>query len=208
MKGACLVLFGLHAALGVSLRDMMLASETNSTPFKVGRSDVDGDGHNESASLASLLNREPSEVLRSLLGPFAQHLKPPLVKLSRGAGVTSKEELDTVEDVIEALIAPAVNSERSGPLSLVLQLEGLGDALDASIFHPLLASILPLSNRTTAHLYISARDGSALENHTDVTEIVVWQLLGRKEWLHCHDATPSQQSLPFLDANEPNALAA
>ena len=44
MKGACLVLFGLHAALGVSLRDMMLASETNSTPFKVGRSDVDGDG--------------------------------------------------------------------------------------------------------------------------------------------------------------------
>ena len=59
MKGACLVLVGLHAALGISLRDMMLASETNSAPFKVGRSDVDGDGHiayDESTSLASLLN--------------------------------------------------------------------------------------------------------------------------------------------------------
>ena len=37
MKGACLlVLVGLHAALGVSLRDMMLASETNSAPSRWG----------------------------------------------------------------------------------------------------------------------------------------------------------------------------
>ena len=144
-----------------------MASEINSTSFTVERLDVNGDGHiayGESADLAHLLNRAV-QVLRSLLEPFAHQFKPPFVKQRRGAGVKSQEELDTAESAITSLTAPSA-TRTPGPLSLVLQLEGLGDALDASVFRPLLASILPLSNRTTAHLYISARDGSALENST------------------------------------------
>ena len=41
------------------------------------------------------------------------------------------------------------------------------------------------------HVYISSQGASALPNHTDVTEIVVLQLLGRKEWLYCREKPPS-----------------
>lgn len=39
----------------------------------------------------------------------------------------------------------------------------------------------------TVHLYLSGRDMSALGNHTDVTDIVVLQLDGEKEWLLCKE---------------------
>jgi hypothetical protein len=39
---------------------------------------------------------------------------------------------------------------------------------------------------TTVHVYIGAPGGSALKNHTDVTDIVVQQLSGSKEWLICN----------------------
>ena len=55
---------------------------------------------------------------------------------------------------------------------------------------------LPLGNGATAHVYISSEGASALTNHTDVTEILVVQLLGRKEWLHCREK-PSG-ALPFV----------
>lgn len=37
----------------------------------------------------------------------------------------------------------------------------------------------------TVHLYMSAPETAALNNHTDVTDIAVLQLDGAKEWLLC-----------------------
>lgn len=50
----------------------------------------------------------------------------------------------------------------------------------------------------TIHLYISSPGVSALDNHTDITDIVVLQLDGAKEWLLC---TEKQPSMVFDDIN-------
>ena len=62
-----------------------------------------------------------------------------------------------------------------------------------------LLRIGPGRGETTAHVYMSNGDASALENHTDVTEILVVQLLGRKAWLYCtadESVTRRNGSLP------------
>ena len=61
---------------------------------------------------------------------------------------------------------------------------------------------LPL-NDMTAHVYVSNQGASALKNHTDVTEILVLQLVGRKEWLYCRER--EEPVLPWLPA-ETSAL--
>jgi hypothetical protein len=97
----------------------------------------------------------------------------------------------TVDEVV-AMIARGTE-----PRSVVLRLEHLlHDILDQqgasaralpSPFAALLEPFLPLAvaHGTTAHIYLSSRRSSALENHTDTTEIAVLQLLGSKEWLYC-----------------------
>ena len=137
----------------------------------------------------------PNLTLRTILEPFASKLSLPFVKLTNGAGGESTAQTDlpgTLDEVVEMMTRP------SDPWSVVLCLEELDPESDRMppLFQDLLAPVLPLSskrerNTTTAHVYISGAGASALPNHTDVTEIVVLQLLGRKEWLYCREKPPS-----------------
>ena len=137
----------------------------------------------------------PNLTLRTILEPFASKLSRPFVKLTNGAGGESTARTDlpgTLDEVVEMMTRP------SDPWSVVLCLEELDPESDRMppLFQDLLAPVLALSskqerNTTTAHVYISGAGASALPNHTDVTEIVVLQLLGRKEWLYCREKPPS-----------------
>lgn len=51
-----------------------------------------------------------------------------------------------------------------------------------------------LAGGGTVHLYMSSPGTAALANHTDVTDIVVLQLDGAKEWLLCSEKQPQQQA--------------
>ena len=116
-----------------------------------------------------------------MLEPFYAKLYPPHTKFAGAGGVPLDEQLwpESVEEVI------AMISQEHEPRSFVLHLEELEAAPPP--FAEMLEPFLPL-NDMTAHVYVSNQGASALKNHTDVTEILVLQLLGRKEWLYCRGA--------------------
>ena len=129
--------------------------------------------------------------LRTMLEPFYAKLRPPHTKFAGAGGVPLDERLwpESVEDVI------AMISQEREPRSFVLHLEELEAAPPP--FAEMLEPFLPL-NDMTAHVYVSNQGASALKNHTDVTEILVLQLLGRKEWLYCRER--EEPVLPWLPA--------
>lgn len=51
-----------------------------------------------------------------------------------------------------------------------------------------------LEDGGTIHLYVSAPEMAALDNHTDTTDIVVLQLEGEKEWILCTEKEDSMDS--------------
>ena len=129
----------------------------------------------------------PTLTLLSVLEAFEDKLVPPFIKLTRGAGGEPSAQEDLPTDLDEAV---DMMTRPRDPWSMVLRLENLASHAMPAFFTELLEPVLPLSggansSRSTAHVYISGHGASALPNHTDVTEIVVLQLLGRKEWLYC-----------------------
>ena len=129
--------------------------------------------------------------LRTLLEPFDAKLRLPHVKVTGAGGVP----LDARAWPQSADDAIAMIEQQSAPRSIVLLLEELEAA--PSPFAEMLRPFLPLTN-VTAHVYISNQGASALKNHTDVTEVLVLQLLGRKEWLYCRER--EELVLPWLPA--------
>ena len=131
----------------------------------------------------------PKLTLLSVLEAFAGKLVPPFMKLTRGAGGEPSSPEDMPADVHEAV---EMMTRPRDPWSMVLRLENLASHSMPAFFRELLEPMLPLSggansSRSTAHVYVSGHGASALPNHTDVTKIVVLQLLGRKEWLYCRE---------------------
>ena len=137
--------------------------------------------------------------LRTMLEPYDSKLRKPYVKFAGAGGEPLDEQLwpESVDDAI-AMIA-----QHSEPRSIILMLEELDVA--PSPFAEMLRPFLPFTN-LTAHVYISNQGASALKNHTDTTEVLVLQLLGRKEWLHCREREPVV--LPWLPAAAKSALSA
>ena len=95
--------------------------------------------------------------------------------------------------------APATFAEMYGrlvdadePFSAVLRLEHLEEAPVEA-----LRRLAPVDlTRDTAHVYLSSPGASALANHTDVTDVLVIQLVGSKEWIFC---PPRQDSVTVFD---------
>ena len=187
-------------ALGARLYDTVLASEHASAPFFVAAPDGDA----------------PTMSLRSLLEPFAGHFRTPFAKMTR---VFDGEPVDdtgadlTVDELIEMLTRRVTRADEhlgafslgtEEPMSIMLRLEKLASARAASPFRELIAPFLPLdtngTNAMTAHVYLSSEGAAALANHTDVTDIVIVQLLGHKGWLYCPErlADPSNSPFPFV----------
>ena len=138
----------------------------------------------------------PNVTLRAILEPFAaERFEAPFAKFTHGAGEAA-DEATAPRGVDEAI---GMITHPREPTSIVLRLEELAPREVPAAFHPWLAPFSPLSNGTTAHVYVSSEGGSALANHTDVTEILVVQLLGRKEWLHCREKS---NLAPFLAVSE------
>ena len=141
---------------------------------------------------AATQDPSPDLTLRDLLEPFENRLRQPYVKFSQGSG-RARGRAGRAAAVSEAIGMVMSPRER---VSMVLRLEELGPR--RASYRPLdpwLDPFLPLANGTTAHVYVSSEGASALANHTDVTEILVVQLLGQKEWLHCREKT---NLAPFL----------
>ena len=137
--------------------------------------------------------------LRQMLAPFEAKLHKPYAKFAGAGGVPLAEQL-WPENGDDAL---AMIAQEHEPRSVVLHLEELEAA--PAPFAEMLRPFLPLTN-LTAHVYISNAGASALKNHTDKTEVLVLQLLGRKEWLHCRER--EEPVLPWLPDASPSALAA
>ena len=187
-------------ALGARLYDTVLASEHASAPFFVAAPDGDA----------------PTMSLRSLLEPFAGHFRPPFAKMTRGFDGEPADDAGaglTVDELIEMLTRRVTRADEhlgafslgtEEPMSIMLRLEALASARAAPPFRELIAPFLPLdttgANAVTAHVYLSSEGAAALANHTDVTDIVIVQLLGRKGWLYCPErpADPSKSPFPFV----------
>ena len=149
--------------------------------------------------------------LRSIFAPFADagKLVPPFIKMTNGAG----EPTELSDLPLDADAAVDMITRPSDPWSIVLRLEELvsyaaqPEELESSggsfPLLEILEPVLPLSsNGTTAHIYMSGRSASALPNHTDVTEIIVLQLIGRKTWLQCREKPRDTARYPSLDGPE------
>lgn len=75
--------------------------------------------------------------------------------------------------------------------SLVYYLERM-DGASYQRSHEMISTVASpsiLENGGTVHLYMSSPGAAALANHTDITDIVVLQLAGAKEWLLCGTTT-------------------
>ena len=185
-------------ALGARLHDTVIASEHASAPFFVAAPDGDA----------------PTMSLRSLLEPFAGHFRPPFAKTTKGFDGEPADDAGadlTVDELIEMLSLTRADEHLGAfslgteePMSIMLRLEALASARAAPPFRELIAPFLPLdttgANAVTAHVYLSSEGAAALANHTDVTDIVIVQLLGRKGWLYCPErpADPSKSPFPFV----------
>ena len=185
-------------ALGARLHDTVIASEHASAPFFVAAPDGDA----------------PTTSLRSLLEPFAGHFRTPFAKMTRGFDGEPADDAGadlTVDELIEMLSLTRADEHLGAfslgteePMSIVLRLEDLASARAAPPFRELIAPFLPLdttgANAVTAHVYLSSEGAAALANHTDVTDIVIVQLLGRKGWLYCPErpSDPSNSPFPFV----------
>lgn len=84
-------------------------------------------------------------------------------------------------------------------LSLVYYIEQMNGGASFERSKEILSTVASpsiLTNGGSAHLYMSAPGSAALNNHTDITDIVVLQLDGAKEWLLC---TPKEEKNLLAD---------
>ena len=155
-----------------------------------------------------------------------------VVKFTGDAGAKLEPSDQQPDTTMEQLIETLLSSERRSlmlrlenivegdalrtTMNTTKDEEGDGEKGDAEkpaalrllgpMFGELLRPYLPIggtAGKPTAHVYVSNGGASALKNHTDVTEIVVLQILGHKEWLYCtaddddrDDATLSDTTMP------------
>ena len=139
--------------------------------------------------------------LGTMLRPFAAKLHTPHVVKFAGAGGVPLEEHLQPKSVAGVM---AMIMQENEPRSVVLHLEELDSV--PSPWSEMLRPFLPLTN-LTAHVYISNQGASALKNHTDVTEVLVLQVHGRKEWLYCREREREEVVLPWLPAAVKSALS-
>ncbi|KAJ8613656.1 hypothetical protein CTAYLR_003142 [Chrysophaeum taylorii] len=121
-----------------------------------------------------------SLVVGDLFAPFVDEgfASPPYMVLrANGEEYSSSLEGLEVDDVVELLVDEAV--------SAVLRIEKLPSV--PRIYRNVLGEALGMVEKGewTAHVYIGADGSSALSNHTDVTDVAVYQLSGAKDWLRC-----------------------
>jgi len=138
-----------------------------------------------------------STSLQALLAPFASvGLAEPYVKLrgKDGTEMMWPKQHGTVEglgELFRGIRGGNNNLTLSLPpvMSAIFQLELLEISPDLDIYLQQLlgddASAHMIDGTWTAHLYVSAPGAAALSNHTDTTDIAVFQLGGSKRWFTC-----------------------
>jgi hypothetical protein len=141
--------------------------------------------------------------LASLLEPFAQKLIPPFTTFVGDAGtpLNATEIPTSMDEVINGFLYSSERRSAVFRLEHLIEEQPAATSIDAvySRLGPLADVLRPFhplgrgKGKPTAHMYISNGGASALENHTDVTEILVLQLFGRKEWMYC---TSQESRLP------------
>jgi len=171
--------FCLCLALSAAAREP--AARVDDT-VKAAFASGDADAQHRPAAFA------PDELLseRELLEPFAKgKFGFPYVKVHEDGGDTTRKFDGSVEDVDAAL--DLVKSEK---VSLVLQLEHL----DEDEWPAAIVSLVPADLRgelvkkqgnnagTTVHAYVSAPGVAALPTHSDIGDVFVIQLAGKKAW--------------------------
>ena len=130
-----------------------------------------------------------SASLRELLSPFfaeEEFSRTPFVSLRTRLGQTTTSGLFNESATAESFLGGLLGDD-DGPRSAVFRVELLDmKGLSASLASALAdAKEKVFDGAWTAHIYISSSGAAALGNHTDVTDVVVWQLAGRKQWLRC-----------------------
>ena len=142
--------------------------------------------------------------LNDLLAPFfPKYASEPYISLRSGTGEATTGEATTADDLIHQLIGDTTDD---APKSAVFRIE----LLPTNLFNHLLgpAAKTKVENGDwSAHLYISADGSAALGNHTDVTDVAVWQLAGTKDWLRCKGGTGKKLDMcATYDGDEMNSM--
>ncbi|KAJ8600927.1 hypothetical protein CTAYLR_005045 [Chrysophaeum taylorii] len=133
-------------------------------------------------------SHDPSDVI----APFSGRWREPFVTIFSGDSARKRNEshaqASDAEDFLDALLA---RNE-----SAVLRIERLEAPL-VWLYEKLLGDAFAhvLDGDWTAHLYFSSPGRSALRNHSDVRDVAVWQLYGKKQWLRCAPEKIRSQSI-------------
>lgn len=129
---------------------------------------------------AGIVDPDPL-VLVKLFPAFARHWGEPAVAV-KGDGGSSFDGLEA--DTVEAALEQMQSGEE---FSLVLRIEHLppAEAAAAEAVIERAFGVVDFARGDTAHIYVSSAGTSALNNHTDTSDIYVVHLAGAKEWIYC-----------------------
>lgn len=122
-----------------------------------------------------------------------------------GPGGSLRSDSDSDSDSLRALLGPERSDLDEGRVSAVLRLEALaGDRASEREAAEAVAELFPApifdaGRGDTAHVYVSAPGAAALGNHTDLTDILVLQIGGTKEWSVCPPLPVEHPSFPKLE---------
>jgi len=132
--------------------------------------------------------RDENTTLVDLVKPFAEaNFSAAVLRTLDGEPFGDPKTLAKMS--AEAFITEVRSESKSG----VMRVESLPEVPE--VYMPCLGSVVPKiqDDEWTAHVYVSADGGAALKNHTDVTDVAVYQMAGFKDWLLCPpDSTPEK----------------
>lgn len=116
-------------------------------------------------------------------------------KLGDAGGAVTQFDMVDYRTVLHTFPTPEYHLLHPEEHSLVYYVENLGGTSYDRAKEILSTVVSPsvMLNGGTAHLYMSSPGAAALDNHTDVTDIVVLQLDGAKEWVLCSGKENSKE---------------
>ncbi|KAH8094075.1 glutathione transferase [Aureococcus anophagefferens] len=159
--------------------------------------------------VATLQHEDLSTAWGSDIGPnatwFAAHVARREVFLARGGGAYAPDELATLRSALLAPF-PVASDAREERMSVVARLEYLFGvdaserAATAAVERLFPKPVFDLDRGDTAHVYVSAPGAAALANHTDLNDVVVFQIAGAKAWHVCTPAPAAGRAGPDVHA--------
>jgi len=176
----------LALAMGAAATTPLTPASQMVLPTTDWAATIEGAAVEKHGAAAAASTMALGDLLEPMHGALAGRWAFPQVVLRNAAGDAVSADYDL--GAAEKTVAEFLDFVAAEKVSAVLQFEKLeagpartfyDDALLGGAWHK------EACPGCSAHLYVSPPDQAALANHTDVTDVKVWQLYGEKDWLTC-----------------------